>query len=47
MQEEKRRPVFGAGLPVKDGEPIDLDRAIRSVLFRETFLSLGLREDLR
>ena len=33
MQQEKRRRVFRAGLSVKDGEPIDLYRAIKSRVF--------------
>ena len=42
VQQQKRRRVFRAGLSVKDGEPIDLYRAIKSRVFHGTFLSLGL-----
>ena len=35
MQQDKRRRVFGAGLSVKDGEPIYLCCAIKSRVFIE------------
>src|SRR5438552_1927942 len=38
VQQEKRRRVFRAGLPVKDRESIYLYRAIKSRVFHETFL---------
>ena len=41
VQQEKRRRVFRAGLPVKGGEPIYLYRAIKSRVFHGTFLSMG------
>ena len=47
VQQEKRRRVFRAGLPVKDGEPVDLYRAIKSRVCHGTFLSLDLRQQLR
>ena len=34
MQQEKRRRVFRAGLSVKDGEPINLYGAIKSLALR-------------
>jgi hypothetical protein len=40
MQQEKRRRVSGAGLPVKDRKPIYLYRAIKSRVFHATFLYL-------
>ena len=47
MQKEKRRRVFRPGLSVKDGEPIDLFRAIKSLVFHRRFLSLGLSQQLK
>ena len=41
VQQKNRRRVFRAGLPIKDGEPIDLYRAIKSRVFHRTFLSLA------
>ena len=41
VQQEKRRRVFRAGLSVKDGEPIDLYRAIKSWVFHGGLLSQG------
>ena len=42
VQEENRRSIFRAGLPVKDGEAIDLHSAINSRVFHGTFLSLAV-----
>ena len=42
VQEENRRRIFRAGLPVEDGEPINLDSAIKSRVFHGTVLSLRL-----
>jgi hypothetical protein len=46
MQQEQRWRVCGTGLPVKDGEPIYLCRAIKSWVLHGTFLSLGLGQRL-
>ena len=37
MQQQKRRSIFRAGLPVDDGEPVYLDRAIKSRVFHQAF----------
>ena len=42
VQQKKRWRFLRAGLSVKDGEPIDLYRAIKSRVFHGTFLSWGL-----
>src|SRR5467141_1092669 len=47
VQQEKRRRVFRTGFSVKDGESIYLYRAIKSRVFHGTFLSLGLRSQVK
>src|SRR5437899_12745158 len=47
VQQEKRRRVFRSGFSIKDGEPIYLDRAIKSWVFHGRFLSFGLGEQLK
>ena len=47
MQQQKHLRIFRPGLSVKDGETIYLDGAIKSRMFHETFLSLGLGEKLK
>ncbi len=42
VEQQKRRRVLQASLSVKDGEPIDLRRAIESRVFHLAFLSLLL-----
>ena len=42
MQQHKHGRIFRPGLSVKDGEPVYLDGAIKSWVFLEAFLSLGL-----
>jgi len=39
VQQEECRHVFRTGLSVKDGEPINLRRAIQRWIFHVTFLS--------
>jgi hypothetical protein len=50
MQQDKRRRVFGAGLSVKDGEPIYLCCAIKSRVspcITEPLLPLHLETDIQ
>jgi hypothetical protein len=42
VQQENRRRIFRAGLPVENGKPINLDIATKSRVFHGTFLSLHL-----
>ena len=42
MQKQKRGRAFRARFSVKNGEPIDLNRAIRNRVFHGAFLCLGL-----
>jgi hypothetical protein len=44
VQQQKHWRIFRPGLSVKDGETVYLDGAIKSRLFHEAFLSLGLGE---
>src|SRR6266481_638333 len=46
VQQQKRRRIFRASLSVKNGEPINLHRAIKSRVFHLTFLSLSLVRQL-
>ena len=42
MQQQKHGRILRPRLSAKDGEPVYLDGAIRSRVFHEAFLSLGL-----
>jgi hypothetical protein len=44
VQQQKGGPIFRAGLPVKDGKPIDLRRAVKSRMLHGMFLSMVLGE---
>ena len=46
MKKEKRRRFFGDGLPVEDGNPINLNRAIEGRGLHGTFILLGVGEKL-
>jgi hypothetical protein len=45
VQQQKCRRLFWAGLSVKDGEPVYLNRAIKCRMFHQTFLMTEWRKD--
>jgi hypothetical protein len=47
VEQEKRRRLFRACLSIKDGEPIDLYRAIKSRVFHGIFFSFRLGQQLK
>jgi len=47
VQQQKHGRIFRAGLSVEDGQSVYLDRAIKSRMFHEAFLSLGLGQKLK
>ena len=47
VQQEKRRRVLRAGLPVEDGKPVNLNRAIEGRGLHGTFILLGVGQKLK